>query len=888
MKFFSVKIKILSFIFCLLTFFPQAQNIYQISGTIKDSLTNTPLPDAILIFSINAKQYYAIADSIGDFLVSYSQRDSLQNIEIFLTAKLIGYIDKEYRFIIAQKKALLPTILLKNKNIYLSEVIVQSKPVIRKGDTTIFIVGAFKNKLDANLEDVLKKMPGMDVDENGNIRYNNKPIESIMIEGDVLSKNYKLISKNITPDMVDKVEMIDNYNSNPVLKDLTNSQKQTMNLVLKNPKKLKAFGTAKLGAGLQDKINATGSLFIINNKIKTMSIFSKNNIGLSPYSEYTVGQDFAKTTEYEFSTSLLPNYIIENTLFAQSYFGNNVNSLYNKSNLGVINSSVKLNKSMGIKFFTDVYSDKINQYQETSTKNNLYSQLSYYENNTKRFIPVNFNNNAEFKWNRKKSQLLISGSYISKKYAEKSDVLSFVNFNSSLNSNFKRLSAGLYYTHRIDSLKAFELSYQFITDKKTQLLSSLQNQYRLLDSLYLTNYQEQQTDNSINNHTAEVKYLFKKKRTNQVSVKNTYFNSLYNAGLQVNDNSGNTFNLPNYNDTTIIKNNDLIVSYNTGYNYKKISIIADLGVLLNNYSGISRGVNEKSNNHLYGIPRLNLSYKINGVQSISANIGWDVDNPVLSNRNLNPLLITYRTIKKNNSISEPIKNLKYGINYSYSNINKAISLLFSYYHITQSQSEIRNYTFTRDFDYYKLRYDDVPQKIDNIFFKFDKYFYPLKTAIGLKQSLVCFNNPTEAAGVITSNRFFTYNTNLSIRPTINDKINFNTGIDYKFNKDLSSANFTFQLNPFIDILLTVGKKVSVGGRCNYFYNNYYFEKRNYTFANIYAWYTIKPKKLDAKLSVFNIVNTNATFSGNATTALSKSISTQLLPRYALLEFVFKF
>ena len=66
--------------------------------------------------------------------------------------------------------------------------------------------------------------------------------------------------------MVDKVEIIDKYNPNPVLKDLTNSQKQTMNLVLKNPKKLKKFGTLKLGVGVENKYNVSGSLFVLNNK----------------------------------------------------------------------------------------------------------------------------------------------------------------------------------------------------------------------------------------------------------------------------------------------------------------------------------------------------------------------------------------------------------------------------------------------------------------------------------------------------------------------------------------------------------------------------------------------------------------------------------------------
>jgi|GEM_PF-1172708 len=864
-----------------------AQSHFIVQGRVTDSSDNN-LTDVIISTTVKNTMLYAVTDREGKFMLRVDQHDTASFLTIVLSVKLIGFAEKELQFTISKKVTILPPILLQSKIINLSEVIVQNKPIVQKGDTTIFTVSAFNNKLDVNLEDVLKKMPGMDVDESGNIRYNNKAIENIMIEGDVLSKNYKLISKNITPDMVDKVEMIDKYSANPVLKDLTNSQKQTMNLVLKNPKKLKKFGTLKLGAGVEERYNATGSLFVLNNKIKTMSIINKNNIGISPYSDYSVDQEFSKTSDYEFIPTILPNYITENTLFTQSFFGNNTNSLFNKSNLGVLNSSIRLNKHTSIKLFSDGYADQINQYQQTTNQNNLYPLLSYDENLTKRFLPRNFNNNAEIKWQSKKSQLLFAVSYISKNYTEYNDVLTLINFNSTLRSNYKRLAGALYYTHRIDSLRAFEISYQNTRDKKSQDFALAQSSYRLLDSVYLTNYQVQQTDNNIASHVAEIKYLFKKRRTNQISLKNNYFHSSFNAGLTLKDNNGDNLKVPGYTDTTTIENNDLVLNYNTGVKFRKLSVIADMGLLLNSFIGISGAALKTTNNQLYATPKIRLIYLLANHQQLSINGGWEVDNATLANTYQNPLLIGYRTIKRNAGIPLPINSLRYGINYSYTNINTATSLLFSYQHAAQMQSEINNYSFTADFNYYNTRYASLIQKFDNVYFKFDKYIYPLKTAIGIKHSLIWFSNPTEVQGIITSSRFFSYNANLSIRPTIQKDVNFNFGMDYKYNKDISSAKSTFQLNPYFDVLISAGKKFSFGGRCNYFYNNYLEQKRKYVFANLYAWYNIIPKKLDAKFSMFNLLNTNATYSGTATTALSKAVNTQLLPRYGLVEFVYKF
>lgn len=863
-----------------------AQSNIVIHGTIKDSSTNTGLQDVILIYTSKNIQHYAISDSVGNFSLILS--DSLLNTSFDLTTKLIGYHTQKYNFFVSQRITELPIILLQSKIISLSEVIVQTKPIEKKGDTTVFNVGSFKNKFDENLEDVLKKMPGMDVDANGNIKYNNKPIENIMIEGDVMSNNYKLISKNITPDMVDKVEMIDKYNSNPVLKDLTNSQKQTMNLVLKNPKKLKHFGTLKLGAGIENKYNATGSAFVFNNSIKNMSVVNTNNIGKSPYSDYSFGEDFANVSDYDFAPTIIPNYIIENTLFTQSFFGSNVNSLFNKSDLGVFNNIFRLNKKTSLKIFSDLYSDRINQYQQTDVQNNLYPQLSYTENLNKNFKPLNFNNTIELKNTTKNAQLLFNGCFIQKRYNEYAEIKSFINSNSNLNSLYKRLAGAVYYTQKIDSLKAFEISYQYIVDKKVQSFSADQNNYRLLDSTFLTNFQKQQTYNSVKVNTAEIKYLFKNKRTNQISLKNVYTNSDYHAGLNIKDNAGIEFTLPNYVDTTKIKDNRLTLNYNTGFAFKNFSITTDIGFLLNNYTIKSGSLRRYNSNKLYIVPRFNINYSLNDKNRINGAIYWELNDTRLLNSPVQPTLISYRTIKKNNSFLPPTKSLKYSLSYTYANIDKATSLIFSYLHNILNQSEISNYKFTSDFDYITTRYDLIPQRFDNIFLKFDKYFYPLKTSFGLKQSFTWFNNPTEVQGTVTSNNFFTYNANLSIRPSVGTGVNLNMGIDYRYNKDLDARNSTFQLNPFVDLMCSITKKISIGSRFNYFNTNYNPQKKNYVFANMYAWYSIKPQKISAKLSFFNFLNTNASLSGYATTAITKSVVSRLLTRYALLEFDFKF
>ena len=132
------------------------------------------------------------------------------------------------------------------------------------------------------------------------------------------------------------------------------------------------------------------------------------------------------------------------------------------------------------------------------------------------------------------------------------------------------------------------------------------------------------------------------------------------------------------------------------------------------------------------------------------------------------------------------------------------------------------------------------------------------------------------------------NSSLTIRPKFDKNINSSLGLDYTLNKDVKSGFTSFQFNPFTDITSTITKKFSLGARVNYFYTDYAVERLNYVFSNFYAFYTIKPQKIEAKFSLVNLFNTNVALSGNVSTVISKSVSTQILPRFGLVEFTYKF
>lgn len=142
-------------------------------------------------------------------------------------------------------------IILRPDTVLLNEVIVRgNQPIHVKRDTIIYDVGSFLIGNEQVLEDLLKKLPGIKIDSDGTVKVGNQEIEKIMIEGDdFFEKGYKLISKNMPINPIDKVELYQRYSNNKYLKGIESSDRVALNLRLKEDFKRTWFGNATGGFG---------------------------------------------------------------------------------------------------------------------------------------------------------------------------------------------------------------------------------------------------------------------------------------------------------------------------------------------------------------------------------------------------------------------------------------------------------------------------------------------------------------------------------------------------------------------------------------------------------------------------------------------------------------
>lgn len=245
-----------------------------IKGTIKDSL-GSPLSYVNIIAkseNINNKMFFAISDDEGRYRLELEQ-----NSVYTITVSMMGFQSKEIKVQAIQNITKNIT-LIEAKN-QLEEVIIEL-PVMVKKDTIIYNTDKFVNGSERKLKNVLKKLPGVEVDRNGEITVQGKRVTKLLVDGKkFFGGGTKLGVENIPADAVDKVEVIDNYNEVSFLKNLSDSEDMAINIQLKEDKKRFIFGDIELGKGNDGYYKSNANLFYYSPKTNVNFIGNINNIG---------------------------------------------------------------------------------------------------------------------------------------------------------------------------------------------------------------------------------------------------------------------------------------------------------------------------------------------------------------------------------------------------------------------------------------------------------------------------------------------------------------------------------------------------------------------------------------------------------------------------------
>jgi len=216
-------------------------------GIVKDSL-DFPLEMAnVIALDTVAKRIasYGFTDAKGNFKLDL-KKNTVYNIKI----SYIGF--KEISAFLKTKTTNMNKDYTMLEDSMLDGIEIISKmPITIKGDTIIYNADSFKNGSERKLKDVLAKLPGVEINDDGQIEVEGKAVEKIMIDGkEFFSGDTKLATENIPSNAVDKIQVLRNYSNVSQLSSVQNNQDRVaINIKLKEGKKNFWFGDIIVGAG---------------------------------------------------------------------------------------------------------------------------------------------------------------------------------------------------------------------------------------------------------------------------------------------------------------------------------------------------------------------------------------------------------------------------------------------------------------------------------------------------------------------------------------------------------------------------------------------------------------------------------------------------------------
>lgn len=224
----------------------------QLKGTVADS-TGSPVPGALINLR-TANQKLSMSTDVNGVFSFSGVRDSVVNISV----KSIGYDSFHRRFSVDNELEIndIGAITLRGTNSILDEVVVNAMiPISLKEDTVQYDARAYKVREGDAVDEMVKKLPGIDVDADGNITANGEPITSIRLDGkEYFGDDVAGAIQNLPADIVKNLQVIDDYGEQANATGLkSGTSEKVLNINLKEDKKRGYFARATAGLGTRER-----------------------------------------------------------------------------------------------------------------------------------------------------------------------------------------------------------------------------------------------------------------------------------------------------------------------------------------------------------------------------------------------------------------------------------------------------------------------------------------------------------------------------------------------------------------------------------------------------------------------------------------------------------
>ena len=877
-------------------------------GVILD-VGKTPLEMAN-VMAVNtvtkAMDSYAITNDKGKYLLNLKPNSSYS-----IKVSYLGMQTKEL-FISTSTLNMNQNITLESGGIELEGVeIVREMPVSIKGDTIVYNADSFKSGTERKLEDVLKKLPGVEVNADGEIEVEGKKVTKLMVEGkDFFDGDTKLGVKNIPADAIDKIQVLRNFNDVSALKGLENGDENIgMNIKLKSGKKNFWFGDINAGGGKENqntRYNANPKLFYYSPKYSVNLIANYNNIGELPF---TV-QDYFKFTggfrsmmrkggtNFNVSSNDLGISLLRNnrakeieTKFGATNFSYNVTKAWSLSGFAIVSKTLTDLETASQNNRTDQSSTlgTVNTTQKTKEAANQISSLglfklssSYKPNSNLQFdYDALLKNSKQDENDRLFTQSFATATNGTPPAIPDQDIASFKQQDPvTLTQNLS-----LYYTKSDKSV--FDIGIQHLYQDEDPFYNANlgQNPFQTLGLLTQNRYNINQT-----------RFI----KTNKLDAKVDYY-YMVTPKSNINFTFGNTYSLQNFNShifqildngtkndlNSTDKNNDVSYFFNDaflGLHYKFITgkFTFNPGFSAHYYKTYNEQLGTKVNDNFYRVlPDVYALYQIKKAETLTYNYSINTDFTDINRftagytfTNYNSLFQGNRYLENAMSESHSLRYFKYNM-FNFENVNANINY-------TKRLNAIKSSAIFNGINQVSsaINSNFADETLSGNAYYGRSFAKNYKASFNLAANRSIFNNIQN--GLFVTTESLTQNYTVKVATNYKDLPNLELGYSRTINDYIGTKFFTDRPSARLDyFFLDSFSFVSE-------YEYYHYTNNNKTVNNEYAFLSAsliyqkkKDSKLEYKVAVTNLLNTNILNDDSFTQFSTRTSQYTVQPRYII-------
>jgi len=878
-----------------LYFIPLFSLSQKITGTITDENDNPLVSVSVMLtnketkavitynFSNDKGQYEIKTDKIGDFELRFSA---------------LSYQTQTFDVSLSEKQTIEQNVTLVYKDIEINEIIINvDRPIVERKDTISFLTSAFAQGNEEVMEDLLKKLPGVNVDSEGTIKVGNQEIEKVLIDGeDMFDKGYKLLTKNMPVHPVEKVDILKRYSNNKHLKGIENSEKVALNLTLKEEAKNTWFGNIYPGYGIvsENRYQLSVNLMSFGKKHKHYFNTNLNNTGydstgdISHFIYPNRYNDPGSIGDDQRAHSLMNLSAPKANLKANRTTFNNA-EMISVNNIFTLTDKVKM-KLLGF-FFGDENNYFRNSYQSFTANGVSFENTEDYKMRKKDLVGFG---KLDLTYDISKTKMLeFIGKYNNSEAKNKSNAE--FNNNSilqSLRTENQLIDQKITYTNKIKPKTVLLLTGRYINEKRPQQYAINQFIYQDLFSENADNV-KQTTQNNIQYAGFEAHILDRKKSENlwEFKVGNQFREDKFISEFSLFQQE-TPLGLPlDYQNNVKYQTND---SYLKGKYHHKIGkkITLNLDLDAHNLNNTLKTTTIDTNQNVFFVnPYLGMILEINNKNKINANYSYNVSNAGILSVYDNYLHNGFRSFSKGTGQFNQLEQSSASLNYNFGGWSDRFhfNLNAGYYKnhdfFSTNTNVAQNYSQSQTI-LIKNREMFTSSMIVDRYFKFISSNLKLKFSY-FQSEYKNIVNGSDFRQIITNS--FDYG--VELRSGFSGFFNYHIGTSWntpqtKTNEFKNSFTDNFS---FLDLFFSISDNFSAEMQIErYHFGSLEKGSKSHQFADISVRYNMIPNKLSLKLNANNLFNTK-TFANYSISDISVSRTEyRLIPRYILLTASYRF